>query len=128
MTSVLRVVCRHLIVLYILCVFYYTHRNKLSGFCNPLKFIESKDCALLKGQSLRLLSGKNLDLIALNQTQERIVHYEKDLSISAVMWMFDCGWREYVTYFYCENAGENFYCRHPDAYSIGDGWYFKCVK
>ena len=125
---ILRTLFRHLLVLYVFITVYCVHRNKLFGYCNPMKFVESRDCALMKERSLLLLADKDANLAGYERIRKRVYYRKKESALSAVSWVVDCGWREYVTYIYCENAGETFHDRYSDAYLIGDGWYLESAK
>lgn len=127
-SSVLRIVCRHVAVLYILGTCYCVHRSKLFGSCNPLRFIKSQNGVQLKSWSLQLLAGENIDQNEMRLEKERVVYWDKDYALSAVRWVVDCGWRECVTYLYCENAGKAFFDKHPNVHWIGEGWYIERAK
>ena len=81
---ILRTLFRHLLVLYVFLTVYCVHRNKLFGYCNPMKFVESRDCALMKERSLLLLADKDANLAGYERTRNdrdnqrrkrRICHY-----------------------------------------------------
>ena len=119
----MRGILRHLMVAYVLGMVYFTHRGKLLGLCNPKRFVESQVCVQLKELSIRMLTDKMADLEVPCFPSARVIHCEMDSVSSSVSWVINCGWREYVTYVYCENAGAEFMDRHRNAFPIDDGWY-----